>query len=159
MKKDPLLIVLAVCVGIFSYFAAFKGEVHIWMIPILVLITALWYICTSVVTRNMIKKRRNGEEFFFVRASLVSNNETELINGALCATRSEIVFYKRKGYMGGIQPIWSCFVSNLESYSLEKIADRHSGVVFVIKGDDNKVKVASSSLKKKEKEFQSSIGW
>lgn len=159
MKKDPFLIVLAACVGIFSYFAAFKGEVHIWMIPILIVLTVLWYVFTNVVTKGMVRKNRTGEDFFYARAGLVSSDETELISGALVMTKSEIVFYKRKGYMGGIQPIWSCFTSNLESYSLEKIDDRHNGVVFTLIGDDRKIKVASSSLKKREEEFKSTIGW
>lgn len=159
MKKDPLLIVLVICVGIFSYFAAFKGEVHIWMIPILVALTALWYVASSLVTRKMIEKRREGESFFFTRAGLVSNNETELIKGAVAVTGNEIVFYKRKGYFGGIIPIWSCFVSQLESYSIEKVDDKHDGIIFTLKDDDDKIKVASSSFKKREEEFRKTIGW
>lgn len=159
MKKDPLLIVLVICVGIFSYFAAFKGEVHIWMIPILVLLTALWYVMTAVVTRHMVEKRRKGETFFFSPASLVSKNETELIKGAVVITGSEIIFYKRKGYFGGITPIWSCFLNQLESYSIEKVDDKHNGIIFTLKDDDNKIKVASSSFKKREDELRAIIGW
>ncbi len=159
MKKDPLLFILVICVGVFSYFAAFKGEVHIWMIPILVALTGLWYVCNNVVTRKMILKRRNGEEFFFVRAGLVSNNETEIISGALVATSSEIIIYKRKGYLGGITPIWSCFLSQLESYSMEKVDDKHYGIILSLKNENDKIKVVSRSIGKQENEFRRAIGW
>ncbi len=159
MKKDPLLIVIVVCVGIFSYFAAFKGEVHIWMIPVIVALTGLWYVATSVVTKRMIEKRREGEPFFFCQGGLVNKTETELLRGALAATESEIIFYKRKGYFGGITPLWSCFLSQLESYSIEKVDDKHDGIIFTLKDDDDKIKVASNAFKKREDEFRKSIGW
>lgn len=159
MKKDPLLFVLVIAVGVFSYFAAFKGMVLICMIPLLIVLTALWYVATSVVTRKMVEKSRKGESFFFQRGGLINKDETELVNGALVATKSEIIFYKRKGYFGGIVPIWSAFTSTIESYSMEKVDDKHDGIIFTISGDDDKIKVASSHLKKREEEFRSSIGW
>ena len=160
MKKfDPLLLVLVIAVGIFSYFAAFKGEVHIWMIPVLILLTAVWYVCTALVTKGMIKKSRNGEDFFYSRGGLVSENGTELISGALVVTGSEIVFYQRKRYLGGVKPIWSAFTSQIESYSLEKVDDKHDGVIFTLNNSDDKVKVASKGLKKSEEEFRKALGW
>ncbi len=159
MKKDPLLFILVICVGVFSYFAAFKGEVHIWMIPVLVALTGIWYVCNNVVTRKMVGKRRNGEKFFFVRAGLINKSETEIISGALVSTESEIIIYKRKGYLGGITPIWSCFVSQLESYSMEKVDDKHNGIVLSLKDENDKIKVVSRSIGKQEKEFRESIGW
>lgn len=159
MKKDPLLFILVICVGVFSYFAAFKGEVHIWMIPVLVALTGIWYVCNNVVTRKMVGKRRKGEKFFFVRAGLINESETEIISGALVSTESEIIIYKRKGYLGGITPIWSCFVSQLESYSMEKVDDKHSGIILYLKDENDKIKVVSRSIGKQETEFRESIGW
>ncbi len=159
MKKDPLLFVLVIAVGVFSYFAAFKGMVLIWMIPLLVALTALWYVATNIVTRKMVEKRRKGEKFFFQRGGLINKDETEIINGALVATESEIIFYKRKGYLGGIVPIWSAFTFTIESYSMEKVDDKHNGIIFTFAGDDDKIKVASSQIKNREDEFRSSIGW
>lgn len=160
MKKfDPLLLVLVILVGVFSYFVAFKGVVHLWMLPLLIVFTAVWYVCTALVTKGMVSHSRGGEEFFYSRASLVSSNETELISGALVITGSEIVFYKRLRYLGGVKPVWSAFTSQVESYSLEKVDDKHDGIVFKLNNSDDKIKVASRSLKKHEEELRSALGW
>ena len=159
MKKDPILFVLVCIVGVFSFFAAFKGEVHLWMIPVILLVTGIWYICNWVITVKMIKKSRGDESFFFIHGSLVTNNETELVSGALAATGSELVFYRRKGYLGGVKPIWSCQVNQIESYSLEKVDDKHDGIIISILGSDEKTKIASKTLKKRENEFRNTLGW
>ena len=159
MKKDPILFILVCLVGVFTYFAAFKGEVHIWMIPLIILVTVIWYICNWVITAKMIKKSRGDESFFFVKGAIVSSNETELVQGALVATGTELVFYRRKGYLGGVKPIWSCQTSQLESYSLEKVDDKHDGIILTLTGDETKTKIASKTLKNRENEFKAAIGW
>ncbi len=160
MKKfDPLLFILVIVVGIFSYFAAFRGEVHIWMIPLLVILTAVWYVCTVLVTRGMVRKSRNGEEFFYARGGLVAKDGTELLSGAMAVTKSEIVFYQRMRYLGGVKPVWSAFTAQIESYSLEKVDDKHDGVIFTLNNSDDKVKIASKTLKKNEDDFRKAMGW
>lgn len=160
MKKfDPMLMVLVVVVGVFTYFVAFKGVVHLWMLPILVVLTAVWYVTTALVTKGMVKKNRKGEAFFYSRASLVSSDETELISGALVVTGSEIVFYRRAGYLGGVKPVWSAFTSQIESYSLEKVDEKHDGIILKMNNSENSVKVASKSLKKREDELREALGW
>lgn len=129
------------------------------MIPILVALTGLWYVCNNVITRKMVAKRREGESFFFIRAGLVNESGTEVTSGALAATKSEIIIYKRRGYLGGITPIWSCTTSQLESYSIEKVDDKHNGIIFSLTGVDDKIKVVSRSIAKHEKEFREAIGW
>ncbi len=160
MKKfDPLLMVLVIVVGVFSYFVAFKGVVHLWMLPLLIVLTAVWYVCTALVTKGMVKKSRGGEEFFYSRASLVNSSETELVSGALVVTKSEIVFYKRLRYLGGVKPVWSAFTSQIESYSLEKVDDKHDGIIITLNNCDDRIKVASRSLKKHEEELRKALGW
>ncbi len=159
MKKDPLLVVLVILVGVFTYFAAFRGMVLIWMIPVLVLFTGLWYVCTAVVTEAMVRKNRKNEEFFFVKGGLVSSDETALSNGALVATASELVFYTRRSYLGGVKPVWSCLVSQIESYSLEKVDDRHDGIVITLKGQTDRIRISSRKLKAREEDFRNTIGW
>ena len=159
MKKDPILFILVCLVGVFTYFAAFRNEVHIWMIPLLVVVTVIWYVCNCVITVRMIRKSRGDEAFFFVRGSLVMNNETELVQGSLVATSTELVFYRRRGYLGGVRPIWSCQVSQIESYSLEKVDDKHDGIIISLTGDETKTKIASKGIAKSEEEFKKTIGW
>lgn len=159
MKKDPLLFVLMCIVGVFAYFAAFKGVVHIWMIPIMLIVLGLWYVTAILVTKKMIAKTRNGESFFFARAGLINESETEIISGAIAVTKSEIVFYKRKGFSGGVKVIWSCFTSEIESYSIGLVDDKHYGISLDLKDAQNAKKIVCSALKKRKDEFLNNLEW
>lgn len=158
-KKDPLLWLIMIVVGIFTYFAAFKGLVYIFLIPIILVLLVLWIIATILVTKKMIAKNRGNDDFFFSSASMISDTETELINGALAVTKDEIVFYKRKGYLGGVVILWSCFVSQINSYSFGKVDDKHNGITINLNNSSEPKRFASLSIGKKEEGFRKTIGW
>ena len=96
--KDPLLLLLLVLVGIFLYLAAFKGVIYPWLLLLLSVVTALWYLANHFISKKMVEKTRKNETFFFQRAQMIDKTGTELISGALVVTKDEVVFVKRKGY-------------------------------------------------------------
>ena len=111
--KDPLLLLLLVLVGLFLYFITVKGVIYPVMLFAMIVVTALWYFLNHYISQKMVKKARGEESFFFQKAQMVSPDGTELISGALVITESEVVFCSRKGYMGGVNVIWSAFTSSL----------------------------------------------
>lgn len=158
MSRSILLAILALF-GIFVYLAAFKGLI-VWplMLPILILV-GIYYITTSLVTRKMLEKGRGDSDFFSVRAGLISKDGTTLTQGAIAVTSTEIVFYSRKTANGGIKPAWSCFVAELEGYTIKKVDDWHKGIVLSLAGSESEVKLASRDIEKKESEFRAALGW
>lgn len=158
MSRTILLLIL-VLFGIFVYLAAFEGMI-VWpiMAPILLLLAA-YYVTTSVVTRKMLEKGRGDSDFFSIRASLVSKDGTCLTPGAIAVTSNEIVFYSRQSAKGGIKPSWSCFVQEIEGYTIKKVDDWHKGIVLSLAGSESEVKIASRDIDKKEKEFRKALGW
>ena len=155
----PILLAILVLFGIFVYLAAFKGII-VWpiMVPILLLV-AVYYITTSLVTRRMLVKGRGDSDFFSVRAGLVSKDGTSLTQGAIAVTGNEIVFYSRKSAKGGIKPSWSCFTAELEGYTIKRVDDWHKGIVLSLAGSDSEVRFASREIEKKEAEFRKALGW
>ena len=155
----PILLAILALFGIFVYLAAFKGLI-VWplMVPILLLV-GIYYITTSLVTRKMLEKGRGDSDFFSVRAGLISKDGTSLVQGAIAVTGNEIVFYSRQGAKGGIKPSWSCFVQEIEGYTIKKVDDWHKGIVLSLAGSESEVKIASRDIGKKEKEFRKALGW
>ena len=138
MKRLILFLILAVF-GLFVYFISFKGEVYLLFIPVLAVLIAVYYVISSLVTEKMIEK--------------------STVPGALAVTSSEIVFYVRKDAAGNIKPAWSCSVSEIESYDIRKVDERHSGIAIKLAGAEDEVKFISSSIAKKEAEFKKQLGW
>lgn len=157
--KDPLLILLLALVGVFLYLVTFKGVIYPLLLLCLVVVTALWYFANHYISQAMVKKTRNGEDFFFQKAQMVDKTGTELISGALLITKDEIVFVRRKGYMGGIKVVWSAFTSTLSSYSLDYITDKRKGVIFTLKGEKEGVKFVSGKIGEREGEMRKALGW
>ena len=158
MSRAILLAILALF-GVFVYLISFRGII-VWplMIPVAVLL-ALYYVTTSLVTRRMLEKARGESGFFSFRASLVSKDGTSLTPGAMAVTQSEIVFYARKGAKGGVRPAWSCFVPEIEGYTLKKVDDWHNGIILSLSGESQEVKFASRSIAKEEGRFRAALGW
>lgn len=158
MKRLILFLILAVF-GLFVYFISFKGEVYLLFIPVLAVLIAVYYVISSLVTEKMIEKKRDDENFFYLKCSKISDDETSTVPGALAVTSSEIVFYVRKDAVGNIKPAWSCSVSEIESYDIRKVDERHSGIAIKLAGAEDEVKFISSSIAKKEAEFKKQLGW
>ena len=102
MKRLILFLILAVF-GLFVYFISFKGEVYLLFIPVLAVLIAVYYVISSLVTEKMIEKKRDDENFFYLKCSKISDDETSTVPGALAVTSSEIVFYVRKDAAGNIK--------------------------------------------------------
>ena len=146
--KDPLLLLLLVLVGLFLYFITVKGVIYPVMLFAVIVVTALWYFLNHYISQKMVKK-----------AQMVSPDGTELINGALVRTESEVMFCSRKGYMGGIKVLWSAFTSSLSSYSIESITEKKMGVSFALKGEKKDIKFVAPKIKEREEELRKALGW
>lgn len=144
--------------GVIVYFMAFKDMI-IWPLFIpLFIIVAIWYVTVFVVTEKMVRKVRGEEPLFFTRCQMI-DEKNEMVYGALTATENEIVFYKRKSLKGGIEIVWTAFVSGIESYRMEKVDDYHPGITISINGENHPFKFCSKDIFKREKEFRKAIGW
>lgn len=157
--KDPLLLLLLVLVGVFLYFATFKGVIYPWLLIVMVIVTALWYVANHFINKKMVQKTRKDEEFFFQKAQMVDKTGTELISGALVVTKDEVVFVRRKGYLGGVEVVWSAFTSTISSYSMDYITDKKLGLKLSLKREKEEFKFVSPKIKEREKEFRKALGW
>ncbi len=153
MKRIILLLILAVF-GVFVYFISFKGMVIYPMIPAMALLVLIYYLST-LVTRKMVEKAMGGK-CYYARCSRISEDDAELLPGALAVTDKEAVFYIRKD-LRSLKPIWSCSAHEIESYEMKKVDDHHSGLVLKVSGEE--LRFASSSISKSEAELRSYLGW
>lgn len=153
-----LLTLLFIVFGVFVFLMSFKNMVvYPLLIPIIILVV-LWYIVTFLVTRKMVAKVRK-DKLLFLRGQYIDKVKNDVIYGALAVTSSEIVFYKRRKWNGGITPIWSAFNSTIESYELEKVDGKHKGIRISVKGEIHPILIACGSIEKEEKAFRSFLGW
>lgn len=157
--KDPLLFLLLAFVGVFLYLVTFKGVIYPWMLLLMIAISALWYVANNYISSKMVKKSREGEDFFFQKAQMVDETGSELINGALVATKDEIVFCSRKGYWGGVKVVWSVFTSSLSSYSLDYVTEKKKGIILSVKGEKRERKFVSQKISEREEELRKALNW
>ncbi len=153
-----LLFVLLALLGAMLYFMYADGLIYWQFIPLMAIVIAIYYVSANVVTKHMVEKQRGEKDFFIVKGNISSNDGKELIIGALVATKNELVFYRRKSAFGGLQIVWSGFVSALEEYTMGKIDDQHYGITLSFRGGEI-MKIGSASISKKEPEFRAAIGW
>ena len=154
-----LLLLIVAIFGVFVYLMCFKASIiYPLLIPILILLI-LWYVITFLVTKKMVDKKREGESLLFLRGQLIDKITGSVTYGALTVTSSELVFYKRKSWKGGIDVIWSAFVPSVESYELKKVDGKHNGIELSIKGETHPVFIATNAIRKKEEEFRALLGW
>lgn len=157
--KGALLGLIIVVFGIFVYYSAFKGMVLLFLLPVIILLTGLWYVVSFVVTRKMVVKGRGVDDFWYHRCSYVKPGGVDMVPGALAVTDKEIVFYARKSSLGGVVPAWSCFTPEIESYNLGKVDEHHKGLELSLTGGISGVKFVTSKLQDKEGEFRKALGW
>ena len=157
MKRFVLFLILAVF-GVFVYFAALHSVI-IWplVFPLFILV-AIFYVISSVVTKKMIEKTRK-DDFFFIRASMITKDGNELIGGALAVTQNEVIFYSRLSAKGGVKIVWSCFTQAIEGYTMKKVDDFHRGVSLSVSGENSEVRFTSRRIAKEEKAFRKALGW
>lgn len=158
MKRAVLLAILIVF-GVFVYNAAFRYRVILPLIIPLLILVAVYYIITSVVTRKMVEKARGDSSFLLIPCSMIIKDGTELLGGALAVTSTELVFYSRASEKGGVRPSWSCFVPSIEGYTLKKVDDHHPGLSLSVAGEMKPVLFTSRKFAKMEKEFRAALGW
>ena len=137
------------------YTSMYKGYILTPVLLIMAVLAAVYYITTSVVTKGMVRKKE-GKDILSYRGGLVDKND--LIPGRLAFDGEKIVFYKRKGDLGGVSECFSLPVSELESYSIGKINEYHSGIRLVAKGE-REFSIKCKQILKAESLFTSEIGW
>ncbi len=157
MRRLLLLILLALF-GAMIYFIYSSSLIYWQFIPAMALVIVLYYISSNVITRHMVEKARSEKDFFIIKGNISSKDGKDLIVGALVATPSELVFYRRKTAFGGLEILWSGFVNSLEEYTIGKVDDHHNGIILKFRRGDE-MRIGSSSISSKEAEFRSAIGW
>lgn len=157
--KGFLLALIVIVFGIFVFYSAFRGMVLLFLLPVLIALTALWYVVSFLVTRKMVVKARGVDDFWYHRCSYVKPGGEDMVSGALAVTEQEIVFYARKSGKGGVVPVWSCFTPELESYNLGKVDEHHKGIELALSGGLSGVKFVTSKLQGQEGDFRKAIGW
>ena len=158
MKRLILLAILAIF-GVFVYYAAFRSALLFPLLLPLAVLVAVFYVVTSLVTKGMIEKGRGEGDFLYLRCSMIVENGTSLLGGALAVTPTEIVFYSRASERGGAKPSWSCFTASVEGYTMKKVDDHHPGLSLSIAGEEREICFASRSFQKNEKAFREALGW
>lgn len=159
VMKDPLLLLVLASAGAFLYYLVFKGILYPFLIPVMLLCVAIWYYCNFFLSEKMVRKVRGEEKFFFQKAQMIDEKKNELINGALVVTETEVAFYKRKGYRGGLSLVWTCFTPQIESYSMGTVDEHHKGMTLAVKREKKPVRFCSAKLMEREAEFRSALGW
>lgn len=154
-----LLYSLVLVFGVFVFFASFKHMVIYPLLIPIILLFVLWYIASFYISRRMIEKQRPGDAMLVFKGKLIDTTRNEVVYGALAVTNTELVFYKRKNWNGGVEIIWSTFVPALESYELCTVDGKHKGIKLSVRGDLKPVLIASKAIMQSEKEFASMIGW
>lgn len=154
-----LLALLFIVFGVFVFLMCFKNTVVYPLLIPIIIIVALWYIVTFLVTKKMVDKARGGEKLLFLRGQYIDSAKNDVIYGALAVSSNELVFYKRRNWNGGIMPIWSAFNTTVESYELEKVDGKHNGIKISIRGEIHPILIISSSIEKEEKAFRTLLGW
>ena len=137
------------------YTSMYKGYVFTPMLLVLAFLAALYYVTTSVVTKGMVRKKE-GKNILSFRGGLVDKND--LIPGRMAFDDEKIVFYKRKGDLGGVEECMRIRVGNLQSYNIGKINEYHNGIK--LKSDDgSEYSIKCKEIIKNESLFVSQIGW
>ena len=137
------------------YTSLYKGYILIPLLVLLALLAAIYYITTSIVTSSMVDKKEKKKTISF-RGGLVDGSN--LIPGRLAFDEEKIVFYKRKGDLGGVSECFSIPVENLASYNVGNINEYHSGIKLV-SSDGSEYSIKCRDIFKEEGTFVSTIGW
>lgn len=153
-----LLMIAVLALILFIVWSSMKGYILIWSLLALAIVAALYYVCTSVLTKGMCRKAY-GDGIFSCRAGMIVNGGKDLSNGRLIATSTELMFVRRKGDLGGCKVCWSAPTAAVEGYTLGKVDEYHMGINFTIKGEKKDIFFPSKEIAGLEKEFRKAIGW
>ena len=137
------------------YTSMYKGYVFTPMLLLLALFAALYYVTTSIVTRKMVNKKE-GKNISSFKGGLVDKND--LIPGRLAFDKEKIVFYKRKGDLGGLEESMHIATGDLQSYNIGKINEYHSGIKLKTT-DGSEYSIKCKEILGNESVFLSAIGW
>ncbi len=158
MLKVLVRIAIPVCVLLIAFFRFTNNLYNFLLIALLVLLAALYYVMEDVVTKGMVKKATGEECFSFSGGYIKKANDTTFIKGRIVVTENEIRFYKRAKDIGGCQLMYSCFTSEIKSYTLGKVDEAHDGITFLLNSGES-VLFSSRSIGKQESELKKALGW
>lgn len=137
------------------YTSMYKGYILTPVLLIMAVLAAVYYITTSVVTKGMVRKKE-GKDILSYRGGLV--DKSDLIPGRLAFDGEKIVFYKRKGDLGGLEESMHIATGDLQSYNIGKINEYHSGIKLKTT-DGSEYSIKCKEILGNESAFLSAIGW
>lgn len=157
--KDPLLLVLVAALAVFLYFVIFKSVIYPFFALGIVLLAVLWYFASFYISEKMVKKRICGNLKYYQKCQIVSADEKEVTGGALVIIDNKIVFYKRKGYLGKVEELWSEEIEKISSYRFGEVVALKHGLVITYGKKNEEKKFISKKLEESKERFDSVIGW
>lgn len=158
MLKILVRIAIPVCVLFLAFFRFSNNLYNALIIALLIILAILYYMMEDVVTKGMIKKATGEECFSFAAGYIKKANDTTFTKGRVAVTPNEIRFYKRAKDIGGCQLLYSCFTSEVKSYTIGKVDEFHNGVSFILNSDET-VLFSSSAIAKQESALKKALGW
>ena len=157
IHKLAILGILA-SIAYMVYSSMYLGKIYIFVILAMIVLSVIYYVTTSVITRKMVEKGLGKKASFALAAGIVSADGTSITPGMFIVSDDMLLFYKRKGDLGGVSIVWSLSVSSLGSYSIGKIDEHHIGIEIKDNREES-VKFSSRKFPQEEGAFRKALGW
>ncbi len=162
MKRFSLALI-AIIFGIIVFLMAFRRIIY-WplFIPLLFSV-AFWYVVNFYISDKMIRKARAEDDYLYIACKMRASNEEkeDLIYGALTITASEIIFYKRKNWNGGVEIVYSNSSSALDGFEIGKIEEVSKTEVLKLSFSNEKhpLYFASKKFRNMREEIEKALNW
>ncbi len=142
------------------YTSLYKGFI-IWpFLLLMAVLAAVYYITTSLVTSGMVKKALGCDNpSFIIRAGFIEKNGKDLTNGIFAISGSRIMMFARKGDLGGCRIIFESDVADVESYSIGKVDDYHTGLILELRKKKGTCRFTSKKFPECEAALREALGW
>lgn len=142
------------------YTSLYKGFI-IWpFLLLMAVLAAVYYVTTSLVTSGMVRKALGcGSPSFILRAGFIEKNGTDLTNGIFAISGGRIMMFARKGDLGGCKAIFEADISDVESYSIGKVDDYHTGLILELKKKKESCRFTSKKFPECEAALREALGW
>lgn len=159
IHKISIAGILAV-IAYIVYTSLYKGYILWPLLVLMAFLAAVYYVTTSLVTYGMAKKMVSDDDpDFIIRAGFIEKNGKDLTSGVFVVSRGRICMFARKGDLGGCRTVFEAAVSEVESYSIGKVDDYHTGLSLELKRKDDRYRFTSRKFAGCEAEFRRALGW
>ncbi len=119
-----------------------------------------FYYLDSVVKDKDIKAYLNATDYWSVKAGYIkiNGNNSDIINGRLVIYKNIVYFFKRSGGKEKVILLKNFPVSDIATYTINKVDDFHEGIVFSLNNGEE-VLFSSKAIKNDEEGLNRALGW